>query len=262
MPEILDLERQFMNAEWDMKLGKGAETAFPRLGQSGASGHYVGPATALKHTLNWIWLSLVSGESLATLSATVQPILTRATAVYDLAAGDTYRERHDFLLLACVLFAGSREVSQKVLDLVRTAIPGRKENQYYAASCGMVKFRLLGDDESARQQFAIFCTHKGKEAVFRNASQNFYRAFIELNLKVLQNQTHKVAEEFWKRLEAVRLPRLVNKDGEIELKDWDYNRYWPWPEAAMLRVLRQRGLNIKPDGFWIPEELMASNLMA
>ncbi len=249
------MELQIANAEEEMKLGLPIPIAFPRLKKPGVGGEFSGPSNALKALLNWIWLQAHKGADTEGVEKGAHNILARALQIYEIAESGMHRDRHDLLLLSAAILAGDRETISRSIEIVKEATMPASGPQYFASASGMVKFRLLNNEKEVARQFELFSAHKGKEAVVRIPKVSMFKAFVSFDCKAIKRGCHAVEREFWMRLGSGR-PGVAIGATSVQLGVWDSNRYWPWPECVLLRILRDQCPHLEADPFWIPRSLL------
>lgn len=254
MQTIADIEWHIEYAEHRMQIGQSLETASPKLHRR----TFVNSANDLKHGMNWIWLQTQRATPFGKISEVLADIAKRSLPFYGVVANELFRDKNDYYLMSAAILTGNQEVITKVTETIREVDVAAETPNYFRSLAGILKFMIEGDLKRAGQQFEIHCSCKGKLTGLNVAKKTFLRAFMAGDIKALQRQLNGTAETYWGRLERSKKPTVQTRDGEITLgMVWDTNNFWPWPEAVILRLMTQRGIEFKTDEFWLPKSLIA-----
>lgn len=254
MTQILDIDWHCEVAGLRMHLGQPLEQAHPRLHTSS----FADSAVDLKHSMNWMWLQTHKGRSQHEMSQVVVETVKRALPFYGAVSRELYRDKHDYLLLSAAILAGDQYLTSEAAKLVRIADVHTELPNYFRSLSGILKFMLAGDQALAKEQFEVLSACKGKETDIRAAKKSVLKAFITGDVKDLRRQVNGVAQDFWKRLKQSTDSAVQDPRGNIKLgTSWDVNRFWPWPEAAVLKIMSQRGTDFETDEFWLPAKLIS-----
>lgn len=236
-----------------MKLGQPLETAFPKLRDLRSSYS----TTHLLNSVNWMYLQTHNGLSQREIADSVANIVRRSLAFCFARERESSRDQHDYVLLNVAILLGDKELIQEVLGFVLEADANAGDNQYWRAQTGILKCRMLGNFTGAKQQYEIMNLCKGKQPAVRAAAKPVLRSFIADDAKAMQRQIKSVTSQYWKWMhENMRIP-VVMTDRDVRFGVWDSNRFWPWPEAAILKLMAQAGAKIQADEFWLPGQLIA-----
>ena len=245
MPLITDIDKQVEDATSFVQFGQPVGTAFRRLKKSG----FAEPESVLKQSVNLTWLLSHQGVPFEEIRSRLQPMVRRGMEVYALVEGSLMmRGSHDLMLLALAVLVQDTALLEQVSGLVQEA--DEESPKYYAAVAGIMKFHVLREPLRMQKQLELFWSFRGKPAMLRVPSRMFIQAFVARDLKKLHRERGKVEQEFWTNL---GFPR-EHKPENLTLDFRDYNRFWPWPEAVLLRLLDAEA---PPDidRFWFPAPL-------
>ena len=254
MTRIIDIDDLIEFTSYRMKLGQPLETAFPKLRDLTSSYS----KTHLIHAADWMWLQTHKGLPNQEITDAVARIVKRSLAFCCAREWESSRDKHDYVLLNVAILVGDQGLIDQVLKFVLEADVNADEPDFWRAQTGILKCRMLGDAVQAERQYEIMNLCKGKLPAIRPATKPVLRSFIADDAKAMQRQIKSVAGQFWKVLhQHLRIPVVMSDRDEIRLGVWDYNRFWPWPEAAILKLMARGGAKIQADEFWLPEQLIA-----
>ncbi len=239
-----------------MNLGQTLETAYPKLQKS----RFSASRRDLKHALNWMWLQTHTGTPHQETIKAVTQIVSRSLAFYDALKWELSRDEHDYVLLNTAILIGDQELLAKVLTRITVADETDERNNYWRALTGILKFMLGGDQARAEKQFLMRSLCKGKMTPTRTPKISFLKAFIAGDAKPLQRQVKTLTESCWKIVQDYSWPTVLKREGDCEIKlnlgICDALNFWPWPEAAILKLMARNGATFETDEFWMPQVLI------
>ena len=164
------------------------------------------------------------------------------------------------MITNAAILIGDQELLAKVLMRISVADQTDEQNNYWRALTGILKFMLAGDQVRVRQQFQMRCLCKGKMTPTRTPKKTTLKVFIDGNAKSLQRQVKTLTENCWNIVREYNLPTVQKREGDCDIKlklgICDALNYWPWPEAAILKLMAQNGANFDTDEFWLPKILI------
>ena len=254
MTKISDIDDHIELTSFRLKLGQPLEAVFPNLREPSTS-------LSLKHLINaanWMWLQTHKGLHQKEIADTLMPIVKRSLAFCRAREWESSRDKHDYVLLNVAVLVGDHALIEEVLKFVSEANVEADELNFWRAQTGILKCRMLDDAVQAERQYEIMNLCKGKQPPIRTASKPVLRSFIANDAKALPRQIKGVVDQFWNILhEHLRIPVVMTNRDDIRLGVWDHNRYWPWPEATILKLMARGGAKIQADEFWLPEQLIS-----
>ncbi len=238
--------------------GKSFQEAFPRLFKTRTTSFqtdFLDPAGCLRHLLNWLWLQTRLGRPDVQVAFMAREILLRTFEAYTAPMGQKWRSSHDLLLLSAAIVLGDRAIIQRAAEAA-TFADLSSDNPFTAASCGVLKARLLGDHDLEAAQLALRSACKGGPVPDQPLARAGYRALVERKPKLLLSQSRKAAETYWSALERERFPDVIQRTGGVRLANWSSMTYWPWPELTLLKLSIPADDLPDTDPFWLPHELL------
>ena len=206
---------------------------------------------------NWTWLQTHKGTPQHEIGDAVSQIVKRSLAFCGAREWDSTRDWHDYVLLNVAILVGSQDLIEEVLKFVSVADVNAEKPNWFRAQTGILKCRMMGDPAQAERQYEIMNLCRGKQPATRTATKAVLRSFIADDAKAMRRQIKSVTDYYWKELQRILRVPVLNTDGEIRLGVWDDNRFWPWPEAAILKLMARGGAKIEANEFWLPEQLIA-----
>lgn len=254
---ISDIDVQMDRAEYYLQRGKSLDSAFRALRSSSSSADFFEPALCLNYLVNWLWLGCHKGISIAELLNSAIELIDRSLEVYGRTGGQKNRGEHDLFLLSTAILIGD----WNRVDAVVQRVPYAEESDrrvFYAAVCGMLKARVLKDQQMEQRQFELFDACKGSRSIYRVASRACYHSFVDGREKALIQHCRKSGEQFWQLLKRHVFPDPFSRDGEARFGTWSPKAYWPWPEMTLLKLAFSSRTIPEVDDFWFPRILLQS----
>lgn len=143
--------------------GKTVEERYPdRYGDiTGSTGGYVKPRSDILDTIIWVWLKWHRVHSFIEVRTALRPVINRSTELNsDTRVCQRLREDHDSFLIQLSVISGSKELMISTAESVQQAIENTKEYQFYQAWTGILKYRILEDENNVQKQYEIMQRYK------------------------------------------------------------------------------------------------------
>jgi hypothetical protein len=246
------------NSLFKLEVDKTVEQKFPHLHKK--SGHlsgYTEPMHCMHTALCWLWLKWHQSISIDEIRDTLRPVIARAVqANSDTNASSDIREDHDSFLMQLSILTGSNDLMRMVAESVIPADIAFKEYQYFHAWTGILKYRILGNEDKVIEQHEIMKKWKSVR-VFEWPTNKIVDSFVKRDWKSFNKELKRCCERHW--VYAERDKAFVNtENGEqvLDLKKKHNYFFWPWVEGAFAKLAYRDGAEIKYDSPWLPLSLV------
>jgi hypothetical protein len=234
------------------------EEAFSQLYRSeGHGAGYTWPVVALHEAIIWLWLKWHQTNDITEIRKTLKPVILRAVqANADPKAYQSLREEHDSFLIQLAILTGSRKLMEVACESVLEADPSSDKYQYLQAWTGILKYRIVDNQEKVEEQYYIMQRWK-PDRIYLWPTVKLVETFVERDYKAFNNALRRSCERQWKWAEKEHA--LTKKvDGTVFLnveKKHDYF-LWPWVEGAFAKLAHIDGAEITYDSPWLPLDLV------
>ncbi len=234
------------------------DEAFPNLRLSNVqSSGYTWPMHAARNAINLLWLQWHQGISFEEIKKTIEFIIKRGIqANNDPQAHQSLREEHDNFLIQLAVITGVKKWMLDVCESVIEANPKLDEYQYLQAWTGILKYKILGEDNRVVEQYELMKKWK-PDRIFLWPLDKLVESFVEKDYKTFNMALKRSCERQWKWSEK---EKAITKDSDGEIVLDVYKRHdhflWPWVECAFAKLAYLDGAEIKYDSPWLPLELV------
>lgn len=258
-PKIVDLESA-LERKWNsIHISQNLKSYANELHGNGsalARGFTV-PTIWLLNSINWLWLMLQNQKSISQISQALQPVINRAvSAVTDPHAHSALREEHESFLLQLALLLDDQILLQRILQVIGQKTPEINGTWYLYYWNLAVKHAIEGNRSEEQQSWNLMIETKYHKQ-YAWPSKSLVQAFSERNASALERLICRDCEKHWKFAQHDKA--LKANPFLFFAENKHAHSYWPWVEAAFLRMAQYKGLQLKYTSFWLPEELSRCN---
>jgi hypothetical protein len=219
-------------------------------------GGYVYPKTILLDALIWFWLKWHKDKSIRHIREDLRPVIIRAiTLNADPTVSQRLREDHDSFLIQLAVLTGDRELMGMAAESVIEARRDSKEYQYYQSWTGILKYRILGDENKVRDQYELMQQYKALR-YYLFPTKTEISSFVAKDYRTLRRAIKRRCEQFWKF--AAHWNAIHDEVGDkvLDLSRFDVNFFWPWVEGTFAKLAYLDGAELTYDSIWLPLDLV------
>jgi hypothetical protein len=163
-----------------------------------------GAAHRTSSCMGWIWRQWLLGVPKEALARCVGPFVERGLELRERSQSYDYLALHDLYLLHCAIFACSNTQLNTVAERIADASGDKGQKPldngelYAAAWCGMMRYRILGDERRATHQSELIWEAYRDKGVFA-APKPLVLPWLKRDWKAFARCQQKDFEKLWNR---------------------------------------------------------------
>ena len=255
---IANIEEALNREQWWVKPGVDLYKAFPDLYErEGHRAGYTKPTHAMKGALILLWLEWHQGIRYEQIMKKMKFIIERGIQVNkDPMVYQLLREDHDNFMIQLSILTGIKRLMIDVCESVIEADPNSQGYQYLQAWTGILKYRILGNQDKVLEQYEIMQRFKSTR-IFLWPLDKLVGSFVDRDYKTFNSVLKRSCERQWKWSEKEKAISR-NSNGELVLDAPGRHEHfmWPWVEGAFAKLAFMDGADIKYDSLWLPLDLV------
>lgn len=217
------------------------------------------PRAFAGYCMSWVWYQWLLEGKVLEIRERVESFVSRGLKMRELSSIHCMRSIHDLYLLHCAIFACSDELLRKVAERVEIATANMSETspnhgeRYAAACCGMLKYRILGEEKIIAKQYEL-AWNSYRAPSFRGAPKPLMTAWVKNDWVTFTKLQGKDFERLWARARKYRVVRKSTKqETTVVLGMFPVEDVWCWAHCGMaLLAYRQFGVQVATDPLWFP----------
>lgn len=167
-----------------------------------------------------------------------------------------FRSKFDNFLIQLSIIIGDKDTLRLTAETVGEAQHEARHYQMFEAWTGILKYRILGQEDCVRKQYELFKQYSiVKYYVY--PTRKMIQTFVEKDYKTLITTIKKRSERFWDWNKTA----FYEEDGEriLDPKKLNPNFFWPWVECTFAKLACLDGAGYRHDSFWLPLGLIKAS---
>ena len=253
--EHSSLEFELSVAEGLAHLGQTSRQAFPDIERR----LFVDARQTLLNAINWAWLKWCERRDRAEVVLPLEDVVRRGIELdrhLDVGGMQSGRAEHDVFLLHCAILTGNHELMHLAAEVARPAESEGEQLAYDAAWAGMLKFRILRDEPRVQGQREIMGRCKPLR-IFQWPGKKLCDGFAQKDTIAFRGAIRESIRKWWN---TARDRGAILEQGNgtkiVNLRKMHIHYFWPYPEAAFIRLMMNEAMGVVHDDFWLPEEFL------